>query len=131
MRVVGAGAALECLLPAMHFRRRLLETDIALQLLGFIPAALVAQLEVLGQRVVFVRQVRTVLDVRLAVELVCAAAVALETVLALPLLRNVLDLRRQAERMVRSIASSAEHQQVFFSCSAAHLACLAVEAPPV
>lgn len=108
-----------------------MEADIALEFLRFVSTAVIAQLEFLGLRVVFVRQVDALFDVGLAVEFVGSAALALEAVVALPLLWYVLDLWRQAERMVRSIASAAEHEQVFFSCSAAHLAGLAVEAPPV
>lgn len=85
----------------------LLEADGAAGLLGFIQAALVAKRKVLASLCSILSHVYTFLDVLFGVKGLGAAILTLETVVALPVIREVVDGRLEAKAVVGAVTSPA------------------------
>jgi len=105
--------------------------NIALLLLVFVLATFIAQAEVFRKRVIAVLDVGSRINVTLVIIFLRTTALALKAMLTFPFLRNMLNLWGETERMIRSVASSTEHQVVFVSCFAADFARFAVQAFPI
>ena len=131
MTVVPTVPAFENLKVVAHIRSCFFEADAAVLFLVLVLPAVITKTEVFRELVIVDREVNSILDIVIVEVLVSAALFAFEAVLALPLLGDVLYLRLKAERVVGSVADSAEHQQVFVGGLSAVLTGFAVQALPV
>jgi hypothetical protein len=106
-------------------------TNIARKFLEFILTTFITKAEILGERIVAILNIDSMLDVSFIIKRMRPTGSAFEAMFAFPLLWNMFDLRRQAERMVRSITCPTEHEQILICSLTTDFARFAVQAFPV